>query len=222
MLQEMTYPKTYYISQGKESEEHLEHIKNVCKSGCKLVQLRLKEVEEAEYIQISRAALEICETYDALLIVNDKIRVVLQSGAHGVHLGKEDASPLEARKLLPEGSIIGGTANNLDDCKQLLAQNVDYIGLGPFRFTETKSNLSPVISLNEYADICAYVKANSFNIPVYAIGGIVKEDVPYIVEEGVHGIAMSGALSTGNLVELSQIIEFCESIDATPKNENSI
>ena len=77
MLEEMTYPKTYYISQGMESEEHLTHIKNVCESGCKLVQLRLKDVEEAEYIQIARAALEICEAHDALLIVNDKVRVVL-------------------------------------------------------------------------------------------------------------------------------------------------
>ncbi|MFT6715382.1 MAG: thiamine-phosphate pyrophosphorylase [Saprospiraceae bacterium] len=219
MYKKIILPKTYYISQGNESEDHLTNIKNVCEAGCKLVQLRLKNVEEGEYIQIARAALEICETYDALLIINDKVRVVLQSGAHGVHLGKEDIDPIEAREVLPEGTIIGGTANTLEDCKKLIAQNVDYIGLGPFRFTDTKSNLSPVISLNDYAQICAYVQTDSPNTPVFAIGGIVKEDVAYIFEEGAHGIAMSGALSTGNLVELSQTIAYCENLDAT---ENAI
>jgi thiamine-phosphate pyrophosphorylase len=218
----MTLAKTYYISKGDQSEDHLENIKNVCESGCKLIQLRLKEVDEGEYIQIARAALEICEAHDALLIINDKVRVVLQSGAHGVHLGKEDENLVEAREVLPEGSIIGGTANTLDDCKDLIAKNVDYIGLGPFRFTETKTNLSPVISLESYREICSYVHENSPETPIYAIGGIVKEDVPYIYEEGVHGVAMSGALSTGNLVELSQIIEFCESLDVEQPAENKI
>jgi len=217
----MSLPKTYYISQGCEGEEHLVNIKNVCESGCKLVQLRLKEVDEGEYIQIARAALEICESFDALLIINDKVRVVLQSGAHGVHLGKDDTDPIEAREVLPEGTIIGGTANTLEDCKKLIEQKVDYIGLGPFRFTETKSNLSPVISLSDYKEICDFVDMKSPTTPVFAIGGIVKDDVPYIFEEGVHGIAMSGALSTGNIVELSQIIEFCETLDIAPSAETS-
>lgn len=217
----MTLPKTYYISQGIDGEEHLVHIKNVCESGCKLVQLRLKGVDEAEYIQIARAALEICESHDALLIINDKVRVVLQSGAHGVHLGKEDTDPIEARGVLPEGTIIGGTANTIEDCKKLIEQKVDYIGLGPFRFTETKSNLSPVISLSDYKEICELVEIESPSMPVFAIGGIVREDVQYIFEEGVHGIAMSGALSSGNLVELSQIIEYCETLDVAPNTENS-
>lgn len=222
MIAAINFPRTYFISQGSDGEEHLAHIQKVCESGCKLVQLRMKGVEEAEYIQIARAALEICESFDALLLINDKVRVVLQCGAHGVHLGKEDTNPVEARDILPEGSIIGGTANTLEDCKRLIEQNVDYIGLGPFRFTETKRNLSPVISLNEYKEIADFVNSESPSTPIYAIGGIVKEDIPYIFDEGIHGVAMSGALATGNVVELSQIIEFCESFDSNLNTENTI
>lgn len=215
----MKWSKAYYISQGATGEDHLKNIETVCQAGCELVQLRMKNVEEEEYIQIARAAMDTCLKYGAMLFINDKVNVAVAVEAHGVHLGKEDLSPYEARAILREGTLIGGTANSEEDCNYLLEQQVDYIGLGPFRFTTTKENLSPVLSLEEFRKICAVVKSKSTDVPVYAIGGIVKEDVEYIYEVGVHGVAISGALSNASTdeekLELKNIVDHCENFSLT-------
>ncbi len=215
-----TLPRTYYISQGKNLEEHLLHIKNVCEAGCQLVQLRLKGADEGTHVLAAQQALAICEEHGAKLIINDHVMVALQSGAHGVHLGQGDMSPLKARSILPEGSIIGGTANTMEECEKLIAKKVDYIGLGPFRFTQTKKHLSPLLSLIDYHTMRSFVDEKDPNTPIYAIGGVVKEDVAYLYEEGIHGVAMSGALSTNNHVALSQIISYCESFDSNEISTN--
>ena len=77
----------------------------------------------------------------------------MKTGADGVHLGKNDMSPSDARKILGNGYIIGGTANTLDDIERLIKEGVDYIGLGPFRYTETKKNLSPILGIDGYKKI---------------------------------------------------------------------
>lgn len=209
----MELTKTYYISQGNNVEEHLANIKGVLEAGCKLVQLRIKGLSDELVLSAAERALKLCNAHDALLIVNDNVEVAKLAGTHGVHLGKEDMGPLKARGILKEGAIVGGTANNLDDCLELLKENVDYIGLGPFRFTTTKKNLSPTLSLSDYTEIVQAVERQNPHVPIYAIGGIVKEDVEYIYETGVYGVAISSALSTGNMVQLAELVDHCENLE---------
>lgn len=222
----MEWPKTYYISQGNTSEEHLNNIKNACKSGVKLVQLRMKKFNEKTALKTAEIALEICESHGALLFINDHVELASQIGAHGVHLGKSDQSPSAARKILPEGTLIGGTANTLADCEYLMEQQVNYIGLGPFRFTRTKVNLDPIVSRNEYQKICAKIKDSGKSIPVYAIGGILQNDVTKIYQTGVHGVAISGALSNAkseqNLKEFKELVDFCETDISWKKRTNPL
>ena len=111
-----------------------------------------------------------------------------------MHLGKHDMPVAEARRLLGNGFIIGGTANTFDDVKMHYEAGADYIGCGPFRFTTTKKNLSPILGLEGYRRIVSQMKEAGINLPIVAIGGITREDIPAILQTGVTGVALSGTI----------------------------
>jgi thiamine-phosphate pyrophosphorylase len=104
-------------------------------------------------------------------------------------------SPTEARELLGKGFIIGGTANTFEDIERLAASGVDYIGLGPFRFTSTKENLSPILGIEGIEGIIKKCNEKGIHIPIIAIGGIKTEDVKTIMDKGVYGIAVSSSIN---------------------------
>ncbi|GAA4234132.1 thiamine phosphate synthase [Postechiella marina] len=188
----MIIPKLHYISQGETPKEHLENIQKACTSGAELVQLRLKNVSEKKILKLAKEARDITSHFQTRLIINDYYKIAKEIKADGVHLGKTDTCPTIARKHLYTWQIIGGTANTLEDCEILIDKNVDYIGLGPFRFTTTKDNLSPILGLDGYT---AIVEALHTKIPIIGIGGITLEDVTEVLETGISGIAVSGAIT---------------------------
>ncbi|RXQ96095.1 thiamine phosphate synthase [Ancylomarina salipaludis] len=190
-----------FITNDFSKLNELEQIQQVCEAGAKWVQLRLKNQSEYNILQAGKQALKICQQYQAKLIINDHAHLVKEIGAHGVHLGKADMSPIAARELLGREYIIGGTANNIDDIRRLHQSGVDYIGLGPFRFTQTKKNLAPVLGLNGYKQIIEQCQIENIHLPIVAIGGINIEDVSDLVSSGLHGIALSSAItSSKNLI----------------------
>ena len=199
--------RIYYVSQGSTPSEHLEHIAEVCQAGCRLVQLRLKDCSWEEQLETAKAAREICDSHQALLIINDSVELGLAIGADGVHLGKTDMPPHEARSLLPANMLIGGTANTLEDCLRLISKGVDYIGLGPFRFTRTKQKLSPILGLEGYSGIMNALQKQGIEIPVYAIGGISEADFEELLKTGIEGFAVSGLLTAKSREELKRIME---------------
>lgn len=186
----------HYISQGETPKKHLENIHKMCAAGADWVQLRLKNESYETVLETAKAAKEICDEFQVKLIINDFPEVAKRINADGVHLGKEDSCPLEARKLLGSNKIIGGTGNTLEDCENLFEKQVDYIGLGPFRFTTTKKNLSPVLGAESYRKLLRSFNAGGRSVPVIAIGGIIPADIPALAESGVHGVAISGWLTT--------------------------
>lgn len=185
-------PKLHYISQGDSPEKHLENITNACLSGAELVQLRLKNLEPALILKTAETAREITNTYNTRLIINDYYKIAKRVNADGVHLGMTDACPLAIRSYLHAWQCVGGTANTIEHCRELLDKAVDYIGLGPFRFTYTKQNLSPVLGLEGYAMLLNLLDTET---PIIAIGGIALEDVPALLKTGIYGIAVSGELT---------------------------
>lgn len=100
----------------------------------------------------------------------------------------------EARKILGDSFIIGGTSNTFEDIAMHAAAGADYIGCGPFRFTTTKKNLSPVLGLEGYQTLVAKMRENGLTLPIVAIGGINAADIPAIMRTGVSGIALSGTV----------------------------
>lgn len=188
----MILPKLHYISQGDSLEEHLENINKACSAGVELVQLRLKNKNEATLLKTAEKAKEITDNYQTRLLINDHYKIAKMIKCDGVHLGKTDTCPTKAKKHLYSWQIIGGTANTLQDCKTLIEKKVDYIGLGPFRFTNTKHNLSPILGLNGYGKLIEELKTE---IPIIAVGGITVADISEILATGVYGIAASGELT---------------------------
>lgn len=197
--------KLQYISQGKTPEDHLYNIKKVCEGGGKWIQLRLKNVEEEQYITIAEKVKTICGDFGSKLIINDNVSIALKVDADGVHLGKHDMPPAKAREILGPDKIIGASANTLNDCMELHNQSVNYIGLGPYRFTSTKENLSPILGLAGYRYILHELKKKNLNLPVLAIGGILEKDISSIIKTGVSGVAVSGMLTGAE--NINEIIE---------------
>jgi thiamine-phosphate pyrophosphorylase len=187
--------RLHYISQAPVGSSHLAAIENVLLAGCKWIQLRIKNQTEDEVLPLAIKAAALCTQYGAKLIVNDYPQVALKAGAHGVHLGLDDMPIPEARALIGREMVIGGTANTLKHMKLRADEGADYIGLGPYRFTTTKKNLSPVIGLQGYIDLMQQAKQAGIHLPVIAIGGIEIADVPLLIHSGIHGVAVSGALT---------------------------
>jgi thiamine-phosphate pyrophosphorylase len=191
----MNIDKLHYISQAPEKGSHLRAIAQVLAAGVKWVQLRVKEQTEEEVLVMAIAASALCKSYGAKLIVNDFPEIALKADAWGVHLGLDDMPVTEARALLGKDKCIGGTANTFADILRRVEEGADYIGLGPFQFTTTKKNLSPLLGLEGYEKLMQQVRDARIEIPVIAIGGINLTHIPAILKTGVHGIAVSSALT---------------------------
>lgn len=203
-----------FITHSSENITILEEIENVVAGGCKWVQLRMKDAEKEEIKEVARKAKEICKKNGVILVVDDYVDIAKELELDGVHLGKNDMPVDEARKLLGEEFIIGATANTFEDIEDLRHTDIDYIGLGPFRFTSTKKNLSPVIGIDGYAEIMRRKAESSINLPIVAIGGICYDDINDIMDTGISGIAVSGSLiNAKNMTEETRkMISLLESI----------
>lgn len=189
------YNRLQYISQGETIEKQLYNIHQVLDAGCNWVQMRFKNQTQKDTFTLAEAVKSLCEEYLANFIVNDDLHLAEQIAADGVHLGLTDTKIDEARAILGTTKIIGGTANTYEDIENHVKNGCDYIGLGPFRFTNTKEKLSPILGLAGYFDILEKLKKNKIEIPVYAIGGITLRDVNPLMETGIYGIAVSGIIT---------------------------
>lgn len=191
-----------FITHSNERYDHVEGAKLALQGGCRWIQLRMKDAMEIDFLRAAKKIRRLCDEYHATFILDDHVEWVGLTGADGVHLGKNDMPVDEARKMLGRNRIIGGTANTFEDVERLFRRGADYIGCGPFRFTTTKKNLSPVLGLEGYRSITAQLKAHDIQLPIVAIGGILHQDIPAIMQTGVTGIAVSGAiLNAENPVE---------------------
>lgn len=189
------YNKLQYISQGNTVEKQLNNIQKALDNGCTWIQLRFKTKNELNLFGLAESAKIMCDKYMADYIINDNVYLAKKMDAHGVHLGLSDMKIEEARAVLGNTKIIGGTANTFEDVLQRAEERCDYIGLGPFQFTATKENLSPILGLEGYRSIIEKMKQKNIETPIYAIGGITLENVESLMETGIRGIAVSGLIT---------------------------
>lgn len=183
-----------FISHYTERYSYLDSIRLALEGGCRWIQLRMKDTPDEEVRPVAIEALQMCRDVGATFIIDDRVELVKELGADGVHLGKNDMPISEARKVLGSAFIIGGTANTFEDVKAHYEASANYIGCGPFRFTTTKKNLSPVLGLEGYRHIVEQMEEANIHLPIVAIGGITAEDIPAIMQTEVTGIALSGTI----------------------------
>ncbi|WP_312900939.1 thiamine phosphate synthase [Chryseobacterium taichungense] len=188
--------KLQYISQGLTIEDQELNIRKALDNGIQWIQVRWKNAPENKFIQLCETSKELCSKYQAACIINDHVHIAKEIDADGVHVGLQDMSVEAARFILGEDKIIGGTANTFQDVLQRMAEPCDYIGLGPLRFTQTKEKLSPVLGFKGYQNIIQELKEKSLEIPkIFAIGGVVLNDIELLQQIGIYGVAVSGQIT---------------------------
>lgn len=181
-----------FITRPQVDSRFLAEVEEVLAAGVKWLQLRIKDEPPLAVEKVAREVQRQC-VGRATLIINDHVAVAREIGADGVHLGQADKPVPEARKLLGEGAIIGGTAHTAEQVLQLHSEGVDYIGLGPYRFTTTKRSLRPLLGIEGYQKIVPL--GQSPTVPIVAVGGITAEDVPLLRRTtAVWGVAVSGSI----------------------------
>lgn len=188
-----------FITHRTNKYTELDEVKMVTKGGCTWVQLRMKENLNLEVAKaIAHFTLFDCDT-DCACCLDDDLDMAFKAGIHCVHLGKNDIPVSEAwHRIIEKGKedlfLVGATANTFEDILKADREGASYIGLGPYRYTETKKNLSPVLGLEGYRKIMKQCREAGLEIPIFAIGGIEFEDIAPLMETGIEGIAVSGAI----------------------------
>lgn len=198
-----------FITHFNERYSYIDSARIALEGGCRWVQLRMKDATDDEFRPVALEVAELCRKFDAVFLIDDRVNLVREVGADGVHLGRNDMPVAEARNILGKDFIIGGTANTVDDIERIFSEGGDYIGCGPFRFTTTKEKLSPVLGLDGYSKIIGNMKNKDLNIPLVAIGGIKFEDIDDILKTGVKGIALSGSVLNADdpVKEMKKIVD---------------
>jgi thiamine-phosphate pyrophosphorylase len=188
--------KLQYISQGFTIEDQELNIRKALDAGVRWIQVRWKNAPENKFIKLCEISKKLCSDNQTVCIINDHVQIAKDIDADGVHLGLKDTSIEIARHILGQNKIIGGTANTIEDVLQRMNEPCDYIGLGPLRFTSTKEKLSPILGFEGYEKIIQDLKEKSLEIPkIFAIGGVVLNDIQLLQQIGIYGVAVSGVIT---------------------------
>lgn len=183
----------------------VEQVQKALAGGCRWIQVRMKEATDAEVAEVVKVIKPLCMEVEAFLILNDRVDLAKDLDVGGVHIGKEDMSPSEARLKLGPAAVIGVTANTFDDVKAVSALDIDYIGLGPYKDTSTKKKLAPILGVDGIRDICLQMRRAEIDIATVAVGGITLADVQSLMLTGINGIAVSGAIAAaGNPADVTR------------------
>lgn len=166
--------------------------------GTTLIQYRAKAADTRAMIAEARAIVAALAGTDVPLLVNDRVDVALASGAQGVHLGREDMHPADARALLGPKAIIGATVKNRDDLLALRGQPIDYACIGGVFATSHKDNPDPPLGLEGFRALRAEARDLLGDLPVGAIAGITAANAGALIEAGADGVAVIGALFGGD------------------------
>ena len=201
-----------FITHYTDRYSYIDSAELALKGGCKWVQLRMKDANKELIYNTALQVKALCQKYGATFIIDDHVDIAKSIGADGVHLGKLDMPIAEARQLLGDKFLIGGTANTFQDIKNHYEAGADYIGCGPLRYTTTKSNLAPILGYDGYQKIIEQIKAAQIDIPIVAIGGITENDIAHLMQIGLNSIALSGSILSANnpIKEMNNIIKLTE------------
>jgi thiamine-phosphate pyrophosphorylase len=166
-------------------ESLVRQVEEALRGGCRLVQYRDKRDDRALRQVLARQLLELCRRHQALLIINDDVRLAGDIGAHGVHLGRDDPDPAAARALLGDAAIIGVSCyNRLDLARRNADQGADYIAFG--RFFPSLSKPHAV-----QAETGLLRRARELiDLPLVAIGGITPENGAPLIAAGADMLAV--------------------------------
>lgn len=165
-------------------KSNLECVKAMIEGGIKIIQYRDKTKSIKEKTKEAREIRELCKKHGVIFIVNDHVDIALLVDADGVHIGQDDMSPADVRKLIGDDKIIGlSTHSEEQGMKAFLDPDVDYIGVGPIFPTTTKDTAPVGLEYLEYA-------VKNLHLPFTAIGGIKEHNIHEIISRGAKNICL--------------------------------
>lgn len=165
------------------------------KGGTKVVQYRDKHASFRQQLERAGQLVDLCEQFNAQLIINDDLELCLQSKAHGVHLGRQDGDVLLARTELGEKGILGVTCHNdLDYARKCIDAGVDYCAFGRIFPSHTKPD-APHCSIEVLQQAC------QLPIPIVAIGGINLDNLGQLMHTPIHCAAVIHGLFSSEQIE---------------------
>jgi thiamine-phosphate pyrophosphorylase len=170
---------------GREPEDLL---RAALSGGVDIVQIREKDLDHDEIERAAPTFRRLCDTHNALFIVNDDPYLALSCGADGVHVGQDDAAPEEARAILGPDAIVGLSTHSEEQLAASASAPVDYVSVGPIWETPTKEGRAGVgLGLVEHA-------AGAAPHPFFAIGGIDPANAEQVVEAGARRLCVVRAI----------------------------
>ena len=181
-----------FITDGNSVEVIIDQARKALAGGVRWIQLRMKDATPDEIKSVASVIVPMCHEAEATVIVDDHVELVETCGFDGVHLGKCDMDPRKAREILGADMIIGFTVNSAGDAVLAKTYPIDYVGVGPFRFTSTKKKLAEILGIEGISEI---IKILGREIPSVVIGGITVEDIAVVKSAGACGVAVSGAIA---------------------------
>jgi len=182
--------RLHVITRGPSLVEHVQQVERAVAGGAPVVQLRVKHHPDGALHEAVQRAVAACAGSATVLLVNDRVALASVFGAHGVHVGAEDARPASVRDVIRRPFWVGATAGSRDEAVAREAEgSSDYLGVGPVYGTRSKADAKPTLGLPAFQAICA-----STALPVVAIGSLTPERVDEVVSAGAWGVAAIGAI----------------------------
>lgn len=172
----------------KEDETLLDVVKEVVKNGATFLQIREKDLCEADFEVEAKKLQDICKEYNVPYVVNDNVEIAIKIDADGVHVGQSDIKGRDIRAMIGENKILGISAGTVEEAVAAEEAGADYIGVGAIFGTSTKKNARNM-TMDRLKEIVA-----SVNIPVVAIGGINGSNMPELIGSGIDGVAVVSAI----------------------------
>ncbi len=169
-------------------EDFTASVQRFAEAGVDLFQLRAKECDGGKLVQYARAAVSSLAETSSRLIINDRVDIAMASRAAGVHLGQDDMSLSDARRIAGPDLWIGISTHSLEQAVAAENAGADYIGCGPTFPSNTKS-FTEFPGLKFLSEI-----AQQISIPAFAIGGIDGTNVADVILTGVRRVALSSAI----------------------------
>jgi thiamine-phosphate pyrophosphorylase len=204
-----------------------EVVESALEGGVKIIQLREKDLSGRELFNLAKELRGLTNSYSARLLINDRIDIALAVGADGIHLGGQSISVQDARQAFESSSfiphpssvpgtvpilrhdkavsvnrdspLIGVSTHSLEEALQAESDGADFITFGPVYFTPSKAAYGEPVGIGRLREVARAIK-----IPVYALGGVKRDNIEEVLRVGAYGVAMISAIVADNVKKATE------------------
>ncbi len=174
----------------------LEQVEQAARGGVKMIQIREKSIDDDAFVEEAKEARKITRQHGAWLIINDRPDIMVEAGADGLHIGQDDISLKEARKICGNEAIIGVSVHNREEAIKAESEGADYLAVNGIFYTDTKRDIGKLPGLRGAMEISRVAK-----VPVVGIGGIKLDNAASVIATGIDGVAVVTAITKSKNIQ---------------------